>query len=57
MFKAVNVCITTEVISWSYCVDFCTDRAVALTGHKRGFQVQLSHVGPQINIASFIERL
>jgi hypothetical protein len=45
MFKAVNdSCITTEDITWSYCVGICIDGAAALTGHKKGFQAQVRHV-------------
>jgi hypothetical protein len=49
MFKAVNDYITSEDISWSNCVDICTDGAATLTGHKKGLQAEGRQVAPHVN--------
>jgi hypothetical protein len=47
--KAVNDHFTAEDISWVNCVGICTDEAVALTGHKKGFQAEAQQIGPHVN--------
>jgi hypothetical protein len=49
MFKAMNDYITSEDISWSNCVSFCTDGAAALTGHKKDCQAEVRQVAPHVN--------
>jgi hypothetical protein len=49
MIKAVNDCLSSEDISWSTCVSICTDGAVALTGHKKGFKAEVTQVSLHIN--------
>jgi hypothetical protein len=50
MFKAVNDCSTSEDISWSNCVGICTDGAVVLTGHKKGFQDEAAQAAPHYKL-------
>jgi hypothetical protein len=47
IFKAVNDCFTAEDISWANCVGICTDGAAALTGQKKGFQVEAENWSPR----------
>jgi hypothetical protein len=49
IFKAVNDYFTAEDISWANCVGICTDRAAALTGHKKGFHAEVQQIGPHVN--------
>jgi hypothetical protein len=50
MSKAVNDYLRAEDISWENCVGICTEGAAALTGYKEGFQAEVQHVGPHLNI-------
>jgi hypothetical protein len=49
IFKTVNDYFTAEDISWANCIGICTDGAVALTGHKRGFQTEVQQIGLHVN--------
>jgi hypothetical protein len=49
ILKAVNDCFTAQDISWANCVGICTDGAVALTGHKKGFQAEVQQTGTHVN--------
>jgi hypothetical protein len=35
-------------------IGICTDVAAALTGHKKGFQAEVQHIGPHVNYIHFI---
>jgi hypothetical protein len=49
ILKAVNDYFTADDISWANCVGICTEGAAALTGHKKGFQVEVQQIGPHVN--------
>jgi hypothetical protein len=40
---------TAEYISWVNCIGISTDRAAALTGHKKGFQAEVRQIGSRMN--------
>jgi hypothetical protein len=56
MFKAAYDCITSAGISWPSYVGICTDRAEALTRHKKGFQAYVRQVAPDVNFIHCIIR-
>jgi hypothetical protein len=49
IFKAENDYFTAEDIFWAKCVGICTDKAAALTGHKKGFQAEVQKIGLHVN--------
>jgi hypothetical protein len=49
IIKAVNDYFTAEDISWANCIGICTERAVALTEHKKGFQAEVQQISPHVN--------